>query len=132
MSSHDRSSFEVRRVYDPHRGDDAYRVLVDRLWPRGLAKAEAGIDEWAKDVAPSPELRRWYGHDPAKFDEFARRYREELARPPASDAIARLQADTREHRVALLTATRDVEHSGAAVLNDFLAHPPRRRETSQD
>ena len=68
----------VRRVYDEPAGDDGARVLVDRLWPRGLTKARADLTEWCKEVAPSTELRRWYGHDPAKFNEFARRYRAEL------------------------------------------------------
>jgi uncharacterized protein YeaO (DUF488 family) len=115
-----RPRFEVRRVYDePTTG--AYRVLVDRLWPRGIAKAEAPIDEWAKAVAPSTELRRWYGHDPAKFDEFARRYRDELRRTPASDAVAQLRSRAAGTPVVLVTATRDVEHSGAAVLMSVLA-----------
>jgi uncharacterized protein YeaO (DUF488 family) len=90
--------------------------LVDRLWPRGIAKAEAPIDEWAKDVAPSTELRRWYGHDPDKFAEFAKRYRAELGLPPGKEALTRLRHEATRTRVALMTATRDVEHSGATVL----------------
>ena len=114
------SRVEVRRVYDDEPANGAHRVLVDRLWPRGVAKDRAPLDEWAKDVAPSTELRRWYGHEPARFVEFARRYRDELSRPPAPDALARLRAEAAAGRVALVTATRDVEHSGAVVLRDVL------------
>lgn len=112
----------VVRVYDDHAGDDdvRYRVLVDRLWPRGVSKATAVLDEWNVDVAPSTDLRRWYGHDPAKFTEFARRYRAELAHAPASQAVAHLLDVAGAHDVALVTATRDVEHSGARVLGDHL------------
>jgi uncharacterized protein YeaO (DUF488 family) len=121
MATRRRPRFEIRRVYAEEPAAGAYRVLVDRLWPRGIAKAEAPIDEWAKDVAPSTELRRWYGHDPARFDEFARRYEDELRRPPARDALAQLRARAKGTPVALVTATRDVEHSAAAVLMSILA-----------
>lgn len=111
----------IRRIYDGGAGaPDELRVLVDRLWPRGVARADAGLDEWMKDVAPSTELRRWYGHDPARFAEFARRYRAELGRPPAAAAVERLRDAARSRPVVLLTATRDVEHSGARVLLDHL------------
>lgn len=112
---------EVRRIYDgatATRG--ARRVLVDRLWPRGVAKDEADLDEWCKEVAPSTELRRWYGHDVERYDEFARRYRAELRQPPASGALAQLAEQAATHGLVLLTATRDVEHSGAAVLAQAL------------
>jgi uncharacterized protein YeaO (DUF488 family) len=111
-----RPNVEIRRIYDRAADDGGYRLLVDRLWPRGVAKANAPIDEWAKDLAPSTELRRWYGHDPVKFEEFARRYRDELEQPPASEAVGRLRARARRQRIVLVTATRDVEHSGAKVL----------------
>jgi uncharacterized protein YeaO (DUF488 family) len=114
---------EIRRVYD-HRPDDGIpRVLIDRLWPRGVAKAAAPMDEWLKDVAPSTDLRRWYGHDPAKFDAFAERYRAELAMAPARDGVARLRARAERGGVVLLTSTRDVEHSAAAVLLEVLTGP---------
>ena len=112
--------FQVRRVYDDDRPDDGYRVLVDRLWPRGVSKERAALDEWAKDVAPSDGLRRWYGHDPEKFAEFARRYRAELEDPPTVDALVRLRRAAEDSSVTLVTATRDVEHSGAAVLLNVL------------
>lgn len=114
----------VVRVYDEPPEPGAHRVLVDRLWPRGVTKVAAALDEWSADVAPTTELRRWYGHDPAKFAEFARRYRAELVRPPASNAVSRLLDIATTRRVALVTATRDVEHSGAQVLHDHLIHTP--------
>jgi uncharacterized protein YeaO (DUF488 family) len=120
MPGHRAPGIDVRRVYEDDPDRNGYRVLVDRLWPRGLRKEAAALDEWARDAAPSAELRRWYGHDRSKFDQFARRYREELTRPPASDAVARLRSLAREWHITLLTATRDVEHSGARVLRDHL------------
>ncbi len=111
---------EIRRVYGDRDTGDAYRVLVDRLWPRGVSKAAAAVDEWAKDVAPSAELRRWYDHDPARFAEFGRRYRAELRRQPAREVVIRLRALAKKRRVVLLTATRDVDRSGAQVLFDAL------------
>jgi uncharacterized protein YeaO (DUF488 family) len=121
MADRRQPNVEIRRIYDRADGGGAYRMLVDRLWPRGVGKANAHIDEWAKDLAPSAGLRRWYGHDPARFDEFARRYRDELGRPPATDALAGLRARARRERVVLVTATRDVEHSGAWVLASVLS-----------
>jgi uncharacterized protein YeaO (DUF488 family) len=111
-------------VYD--EAGEGYRVFVDRLWPRGITKAEAALDEWLTNAAPSPELRRWYGHRVERFDEFARRYRAELRRQPALAAVGRLVELANEQPVTLLTATRDVEHSGARVLQQVLT----RRFTS--
>jgi uncharacterized protein YeaO (DUF488 family) len=121
-----RHDVELRRVYD----DDAlrgrgYHVLIDRLWPRGVSKADLPLDEWLKDVAPSTELRRWYGHDVDKFDEFARRYRAELREPPASDALEHLVDIASRRRLTLLTATRDVEHSAGQVLLQVLKRRSR-------
>jgi uncharacterized protein YeaO (DUF488 family) len=87
-----------------------------------VSKQAAALDEWCKDVAPSSELRRWYGHDPARFPEFRRRYRAELRRPPARDQVQRLRGMVDEGPVLLLTATADVEHSGAQVLREYLLH----------
>ena len=116
-----RAKLSVVRVYeDPGRSAGEHRVLVDRLWPRGLAKAAVDYDEWVKDVAPSTELRRWYGHEPERFSEFTRRYRAELANPPAADLVSRLATTAKRGRLVLLTATRDVDHSGAAVLRAVL------------
>jgi uncharacterized protein YeaO (DUF488 family) len=106
----------ARRVYDQPEASDGRRVLVDRLWPRGLAKEAAHVDEWLKAVAPSNELRRWYGHDPAKFDEFRRRYDDELREPERAEALVHLRELAASGPVTLLTATRDLEHSQAADL----------------
>ncbi len=114
------ADIRVRRVYEEPSAADGARVLVDRIWPRGLRKDAARLDEWAKDVAPSAELRNWYGHDPAKFDEFRRRYAAELDRPAAREALARLRALAAERPVTLLTATKEVDISQAAVLAGLL------------
>jgi uncharacterized protein YeaO (DUF488 family) len=108
---------DVVRVYDAGSAR-GHLVLVDRLWPRGLRKDAAPFAEWAKDVAPSSELRTWYGHQPERFAEFARRYRDELTQEPAASALARLRSV--RGRLILVTATRDVEHSAAAVLREVL------------
>jgi uncharacterized protein YeaO (DUF488 family) len=118
--------FSVRRIYDDDPGDGAYRVLVDRLWPRGFTKARAAVDEWAKELAPSSELRRWYGHEPSRFDEFARRYRKELQGSDASATADRLRRMSSKRRVALVTATKDVDHSGAVVLLEVLSKPRKQ------
>ena len=99
---------------------DGLRVLVERLWPRGLSKARTHIDLWLKDVAPSTELRKWYGHEPARFAEFRRRYEAELAAEPARSALARLRGLVERERVTLVFAAHDPELSNAAVLRDLL------------
>jgi uncharacterized protein YeaO (DUF488 family) len=110
----------VRRVYEePERGDGT-RVLVDRIWPRGLTKARAALDEWCKDVAPSAELRRWYGHEPGRFEDFGRRYRAELQDPRRAEALAHLRGLAKGRPLTLLTATRQPEISAAAVLAELL------------
>ena len=106
----------VRRVYDPPDPADGQRVLVDRLWPRGLSKSAAALDEWVRAVAPSDELRRWYGHEESKFPAFRERYQAELQAPERADALAHLRQLAGSGPLTLLTATRDVEHSQAAVL----------------
>lgn len=113
----------VGRVYDDPSPKDGARVLVDRLWPRGLRKDEARLDDWAKDVAPSSELRTWYHHDPAKFDEFRSRYLTELSAPEEQATLDRLRALAADRPVTLLTASRAVEISEAAVLADILRKP---------
>jgi uncharacterized protein YeaO (DUF488 family) len=114
------ADIRVRRVYEEPAAEDGARVLVDRIWPRGLRKDAARLDEWARDVAPSAELRTWYGHDPAKFDEFQRRYTAELGEPGAREALARLRALAADRPVTLLTATKDVHLSQATVLAGLL------------
>jgi uncharacterized protein YeaO (DUF488 family) len=111
----------VRRVYEDPDRDDGVRVLVDRIWPRGMTKARAALDEWCKDVAPSHELRTWYGHQPDRFEEFARRYRLELEDPSRAAALAHLRDLARDRPVTLLTATREPAISEAAVLAPLLA-----------
>jgi uncharacterized protein YeaO (DUF488 family) len=106
----------VRRVYEEPEPGDGTRVLVDRLWPRGLTKAKAALDEWCKNVAPSDELRKWYGHDPGRFGEFGRRYRQELEDPQRAEALAHLRRLAKDRQLTLLTATRQPDISEAAVL----------------
>ncbi|PSL08194.1 uncharacterized protein YeaO (DUF488 family) [Haloactinopolyspora alba] len=111
-------SVQVRRVYDEPQSDDGLRVLVDGVWPRGIAKQRLAHDEWLRDLAPSSDLRRWFGHDRSKFAEFRRRYRTELDTATARQTLDRLRATTTT--VTLLTATKDVQHSHAAVLAELL------------
>ncbi|MDO5735618.1 MAG: DUF488 family protein [Propionibacteriaceae bacterium] len=111
----------IRRVQEEPTHNDGTRVLVDRLWPRGMKKSEVVMEHWIKDVAPSHELRQWYGHDPEKFDEFARRYRAELESSAGVAALKELRDCVRGTRLTLLTATKDVEHSQARVLADVLS-----------
>ena len=110
----------VRRVYEVPDPADGRRVLVDRLWPRGLSRSRAALDEWLKTVAPSDELRRWYGHQPEKFATFQQRYEQELRSPERSGAVGHLRELARQGPLTLLTATRDAEHSEAAVLAELL------------
>jgi uncharacterized protein YeaO (DUF488 family) len=111
---------QVRRVYAEAEPEDGTRVLVDRIWPRGLTKARAALDEWCKDVAPSDEPRKWYGHDPGRFEEFGRRYRLELQDPRQAGALAHLRELAKDGRLTLLTATSRPEISEAGVLAALL------------
>src|SRR5690348_3429535 len=114
----ERLAVRVKRIYDAPAASDGRRVLVDRVWPRGVSKERAALDLWCKDVAPSTELRKWYGHDPDKFAAFRKRYVEELQQPSAVDALADLRAT--EGVLTLLTASQAVDISQAAVLADVL------------
>ena len=114
---------QVRRVYDAPSPADGARVLVDRVWPRGLRKDAAHLTEWAKDAAPSTELRKWYGHDPEKFQEFRRRYLDELSGRVQRAELGKLRALAATGPVTLLTATRDVDISQATVLAQVLRQP---------
>ncbi|MEV5505333.1 DUF488 domain-containing protein [Streptomyces orinoci] len=111
---------DCRRVYEESPGKDGKRVLVDRVWPRGIRKEDAHLDEWLREVAPSTDLRRWYGHQPERFAEFRRRYLEELREPERRQALDHLRELAAEDHLTLLTATKDVEHSQAAVLAERL------------
>lgn len=113
-------SVQVRRVYDTPEADDGQRVLVDRLWPRGESKAKAQLDAWLKGVAPSTELRKWYAHDPAKFEEFAARYRAELTDDDHAAAFAELKDLAAKGPVTLLTAAKRDDISEATVLKELL------------
>src|SRR5581483_3978275 len=115
-----RRPVRVARVYDPPDPDDGVRVLVDRLWPRGLKKADAALDHWCKDVAPSNDLRTWYRHDPALFEEFATRYRAELDGTPQAAPPAALRRLREQGPLTLLTATKDPTLSDAQVLATLL------------
>jgi uncharacterized protein YeaO (DUF488 family) len=117
MSGH---CVRVARVYEERSAADGLRVLVDRMWPRGLSKDSADLDLWCKAIAPSTELRQWYGHVPARFADFRKRYLAELADPAHADALAQLCALAQDHDLTLLTATKNVEGSQAAVLAEQL------------
>ena len=106
----------VGRVYDPPSPEDGRRILVDRLWPRGLSKEHAALDDWCKAVAPSDELRRWYNHDPGRFDEFADRYCEELEDPERAAALESIVAAAKEGTISLLTATKELSLSHAPII----------------
>lgn len=116
------ATIKLKRVYESPSPDDGLRVLVDRLWPRGLTKERAAVDVWAKDVAPSTELRKWFGHDPAKWKQFQIRYRKELQ---GNDALRSLRQKCEEQTVTLLYGARDEEHNEALVLKKLLERRQR-------
>jgi uncharacterized protein YeaO (DUF488 family) len=111
----------IRRAYEEASPSDGYRVLVDRLWPRGVKKESLRLDLWAKDLAPSPALRQWFGHDPARFRDFARRYHAELRASPARELLADLTRRAAAGPVTLVYGARDEQHNGAVVLRDVIA-----------
>jgi uncharacterized protein YeaO (DUF488 family) len=110
----------IKRAYEAPAKEDGYRVLVERLWPRGMKKEEVPLDQWAKELAPSTALRKWFGHDPVRWDGFRHRYASEL------DALAEywqpLAERSARHRITLIYSARDEEHNGALVLRDYLQH----------
>lgn len=110
-------TIQLKRAYETPAGGDGQRVLVDRLWPRGVTKAKAGLDVWLRDVAPSTELRQWFDHDPAKWAEFGRRYRAELRHNPA---LAQLRELAQQGPITLVYAARDEQHNAAVVLRQVL------------
>ncbi len=108
----------IKRVYEPAEATDGYRILIDRLWPRGLTKERAHIDKWLKEVAPSTELRKWFQHDPKKWPQFCTRYRAELK---GSEALGELKDEIHRHKsVTLLFGAKDKEHNDAAALRDLI------------
>lgn len=110
----------MKRAYDPATPDDGYRVLVERLWPRGVSKERAQLDDWAKAVAPSSDLRRWYDHDPAKWDTFQQRYEQELQAPEAQAVLDDLTTRAREGTVTLVYSSKDSDISCAVALKRLL------------
>src|SRR5690242_15173342 len=110
----------LKRAYEQPSRNDGFRILVERLWPRGVTKEKAALDLWLKDVAPTPELRKWFGHDPAEWKQFEQRYWKELNARPA--AVALLQQKIKEGTVTLVYAAHDKEHNGALALKEFLEH----------
>ena len=111
-------SIGLKRAYDPPERSDGYRVLIDRIWPRGVTKDDLKVDVWLKEVAPSTDLRKWFGHDPKKWDEFKTRYARELE--PHAAALEQLVEKARAGRVTLVFGARDTEHSNAAALKEQL------------
>jgi uncharacterized protein YeaO (DUF488 family) len=116
--------FQLKRVYDEPSPDDGFRVLVERLWPRGIRKERAALDLWLKDIAPSPELRKWFDHDPAKWKEFQQRYAEELK--DKKDSVQLLKDKAKQGTVTLLYAAHDTEHNGALALKRILERRQKR------
>lgn len=112
------SNLQIKRIYDEPADDDGYRVLVDRLWPRGVSKEDAQLDEWMKEITPSPELRKWFDHDPDKFEEFKKRYKHELA--SKDEPVEKLLDLAGDQTVTLLYAAKDETHNHAIVLKEFL------------
>jgi len=120
----------IKRAYEPPAAEDGQRVLVDRLWPRGISKARIQIDFWARDLAPSTELRKWFNHDTARWEEFQRRYRAELEAPERVVLLDDLAARARVQPMTLLYGARDTEHNEAVVLRDLLEQEQRPRAAS--
>jgi uncharacterized protein YeaO (DUF488 family) len=118
---------KLKRAYEPATSSDGHRILVDRLWPRGMSKRRAAIDEWIKDVAPSTQLRRWFGHDPRKWPEFQRRYKRELR--DRGDLLRKIATLASRGRVTLVFGARDELHNDAVVLAAVLRERMKRRMT---
>ena len=115
---------QIKRAYEPPKPGDGRRVLVDRLWPRGLTKAKAQIDDWQKDLAPSNELRKWFGHDPARWEKFREKFRDELL-SSRKDELAALAREGRKHKVTLVYGAKDETHNQAVVLQELLQRKGR-------
>lgn len=117
----------TKRAYEPFADTDGYRVLIDRLWPRGVSKARANLDAWEKDVAPSDELRKWYEHDPPKWPEFQKRYKRELEAPAAKRVLDDLARRAKRGRVTLVYSSHDADISDVAVLEELLNRRVKRK-----
>ena len=112
-------NIQLKRIYEPYSKEDGYRILVDRLWPRGFTKEKAALDLWLKEIAPSTELRKWFGHDPEKWKEFQKKYRLELKQN--KEALDRLMDYIKKGKVTLLYGAKDEEHNEAQVIKDFIS-----------
>jgi uncharacterized protein YeaO (DUF488 family) len=112
------ANVKLKRAYEPPSAEDGTRVLVDRLWPRGVSKQKASLDRWMKEIAPSTELRKWFAHDPERWEQFRRRYAEEICEHP--DLLAELRSLARHHKVTLVYSAHDEAHNDAVVLRDVL------------
>ncbi len=110
---------KVKRVYEPPSADDGYRILVDRIWPRGVTKERARIDEWRRDLSPSTDLRKWYGHDPDKWDEFRRRYRAELEAAGKIADVRKIGEMARSRDITLVFGARDPLHNQAVAVREI-------------
>ncbi len=110
---------KIKRIYDPASPDDGKRIYIDRLWPRGMKKEEVKMDEWLKEVSPSDSLRKWFGHDPAKYEEFKRRYAKELEKH--SETLERIRQEGKKKTVTLLFSAKDIEHNNATVMQEILS-----------
>ena len=111
---------KIKRIYDRASPDDGKRIYIDRLWPRGMKKEEVKIDEWLKEISPSGELRKWFGHDPSKYAEFKRRYTKELEKH--SEILERIKKEAKKETVTLLFSAKDAEHNNATVMKELLSH----------
>jgi uncharacterized protein YeaO (DUF488 family) len=109
----------IKRVYDPPEPEDGKRILIDRLWPRGIKKENLKMDEWLKEIAPSDELRKWFSHDPKKYEEFKKRYAKELE--DKSGILERIRREAKKGRVTILFSAKDTEHNNAIVLKGLLS-----------
>ena len=123
-------AFQLKRAYDPPARSDGYRVLIDRLWPRGVSRKRARLDEWARELAPSPELRRWFGHDPGRFAEFQHRYTAELETHDAK--LQELRGRARRRTLTLVYGARDTEHNDAVVLAEILRERDKSSNADED
>ena len=120
MTSRKPHRVRIKRAYDAPSRDDGQRVLVDRMWPRGVTRERLALDDWRKEVAPSDGLRRWFNHDPARWPEFVARYRDELDGSPAGEALSELVRRARQGALTLIYAARDETHNNAVALRDII------------
>jgi len=123
-------AIRVRRAYEEPGPEDGHRILVDRLWPRGIKKQDLRLDRWLKELAPSNELRRWFGHDPSRWEEFQRRYREELQAPEKQRLLDELADEARHGNVTLIYSAREGRHNNAVLLRDIIAERTGQRHVA--